>query len=1607
MPASLTTAGLNFTGGTIDDCNAYPPDTMGAIGPAQFLLVCNGRIRSFDKSTGATGTLNMDLDVFFASVRGADFTTDPRVRFDRLTGRWIINCINDAPLNNKILIAVSDKGAIDGSTTWKFFSFVSSAAPPAGDSNTFADYPTLGVDANALYIGAAIFDGNEIFRGTSAYVVRKSSILGAGPIVVTAFRQLTGGSPTGTGPGIPQGVDNYDAAATVGYFIGADNAGPSKLILRRVSNPAGTPTISGNIAITVPATAQPLSVPHRGNDNGADGQIDAIDDRLMAAHLRNGSLWTCHNIGVDNTGVATPGKISRDAIRWYQLSNLTGTPVVVQSGTLCDATTTTASTALNYWMGTIMVSGQGHVALGCSSAGTNNYVNAVAATRLASDPLGTLGPPLTYTSSNTAYIPFDDPGGFNAPRRWGDYSMTSVDPSDDMTMWTIQEFCNATGSYAMRILQIKAPPPASPVSCSPSIVAAGASHTTVAVTGASVAGSGFFDPGTGFTKRLSASISGAGVMVNSVEYIDPTHIMLDLNIAPNATTGSRTLIVTNPDGQTDSASILTIGPPSTNADLAGLTLSVGTLSPTFATAVQSYTALVTNDVSVVRITPTVADTTATLKINGTAVSPGSESSPIQLVSGDNIITTVVTAQDATTTRTYTLTITRAYTTTVRQGWNRPDANGNATPTVLSSTATNVPYDVYVFDVSATGTYDVSCSATNPANWDTYLFLYSGAFDATAPLSNVIVGNDDSPSVGTSGFSVALQQDTTYFLVTTGQSNSSSGDYTLSIQGSGMVDRQAPVVALEYPAGTPLLSGHSVIDFSVLNVGASNTLSFVIKNAGNSALTGLAVTVVGSNASDFTVTGPLATTLAPNTGTTFTVKFAPAIAGSKVAALHLASNDLDQSSYFIGLVGTAQSKPVVATPASLLVGTGESASFTTSATGTDSMTYTWLKNNVAIKGATSAVYDIPSVALTDAGAYSAIVSNTLGTTPSGIAKLVVVNSVPSSLTFNEGSTIVLSVKVAAPTGTALAYQWMKGSQVVTNSGKAPAQVIIGATTPTLTITKASAPNAASYSCVVGINALTKESGAFVVTLHYKPIINGLGPLAWGVSNAVTDQITAQNVPTTFVFTGLPAGVVGNVTTGQLSGKPLTATTTSKNFTVVASNLVGISSAVAFNYSVAALSPATTGVFNGLADRDTTLSAPSLTPPGATLRGHGGSLTNLAIASTGAFTGTLYLEDKAYAMPAGSRLNAPLGGNPSTSVTLVRGTNKDTIADLTFAFTIDATTGKLVGTITDGLPATTPIPVVAWHNVWHTTAPAHPATALTGRYVAALTLDPELVGYASHPNYPQGTGYVIVTTATTGATTWTGKLADGTAISGSTTLGPNGEIPLHAMLYTPTVAATAGSFHGWVQTTPDSISTPLNAGHPLLDGTLDWKKLAQASTSTTRSYKSGFDLHTLTAVGGVYVAASGSPVIGITDHGVGQNDAKLTFSEAGLNSSALAGPGSPVGSPAGTLNQLLRVTTTNTVVMPPATNNPGAVTMAPPSPTGLINGTFTLKDQDPTNLTFPFTIVPRTVAWSGVLVPRLAQGVGQFQLPQLPSAGPPKTTTATSPWLSGKVLLQKDP
>jgi hypothetical protein len=146
---------------------------------------------------------------------------------------------------------------------------------------------------------------------------------------------------------------------------------------------------------------------------------------------------------------------------------------------------------------------------------------------------------------------------------------------------------------------------------------------------------------------------------------------------------------------------------------------------------------------------------------------------------------------------------------------------------------------------------------------------------------------------------------------------------------------------------------------------------------------------------------------------------------------------------------ASTPTIVTQPQGTSARAGTSTQFTVVAAGTPTLYFQWHKDGNPIAGATMSTLPLNAVGALDAGAYSVIVSNSLGVTPSHAAVLVVDStplllSQPQSVVASPGGTVLFSV---AADGPALAYQWshhgvpvpgMTGSAYPIESASAGAQ-----------------------------------------------------------------------------------------------------------------------------------------------------------------------------------------------------------------------------------------------------------------------------------------------------------------------------------------------------------------------------------------------------------------------------------------------------------------------------------------------------------------------------------------------------------------------------------------
>lgn len=157
-------------------------------------------------------------------------------------------------------------------------------------------------------------------------------------------------------------------------------------------------------------------------------------------------------------------------------------------------------------------------------------------------------------------------------------------------------------------------------------------------------------------------VSTNGAATIHVNGVSVTSGSASAALALSVGTNSLSVLVSAEDGThaiTYTVSVTRAAALSNVATLSALTISAGALAPSFAPDTIGYGVSVANAVSSVTLTPTSTSSNATIKINGVSASSATASASLPLSVGNNTLSVVVTAQDAVTTRTYTVIVARA------------------------------------------------------------------------------------------------------------------------------------------------------------------------------------------------------------------------------------------------------------------------------------------------------------------------------------------------------------------------------------------------------------------------------------------------------------------------------------------------------------------------------------------------------------------------------------------------------------------------------------------------------------------------------------------------------------------------------------------------------------------------------------------------------------------------------------------------------------------------------------------------------------------------------------------------------------------------------------
>ena len=313
------------------------------------------------------------------------------------------------------------------------------------------------------------------------------------------------------------------------------------------------------------------------------------------------------------------------------------------------------------------------------------------------------------------------------------------------------------------------------------------------------------------TVTPTASDSSATIAVNGNTVTSGIGYILTSLIAGEPTTV--TVIVTAQDSTTKTYTItLTRAALSDNADLTGLTISSGTLSPQFSSSVTAYTASVDNSVTQVTVTPTASDSSATIAVNSNTVTSGIGYILTSLIAGEpTTVTVIVTAQDSTT-KTYTITLTRAA---------ALSDNADLTGLTISSGTLSPQFS------SSDITYTASV-----ANSVTQVTVTPTASDSSATIA--VNSNTVTSGIGYILIGLTVDEPTTVTVIVTAQ-DSTTKTYTITLTRAALSDN-ADLTGLTISSGTLSPQFSSSVTAYTASVDNSVTQVTVTPTASDSSAT---------------------------------------------------------------------------------------------------------------------------------------------------------------------------------------------------------------------------------------------------------------------------------------------------------------------------------------------------------------------------------------------------------------------------------------------------------------------------------------------------------------------------------------------------------------------------------------------------------------------------------------------------------------------------------------------------------------------------------------------------------------------------------------------------
>jgi alpha-tubulin suppressor-like RCC1 family protein len=407
-----------------------PPDTNGAVGPDRIMVTLNSQVVFQEKGNGQQLSAPVSQLNFWGGVPNLTKVVDPIAVFDPYSNRWFVAAIPSG--GGTLLLAISHTSA----PTSDWHDWYQWSVPTGGPS---IDQPKIGF--NGKWIVVQGDSGNPVY--SKIFVFDKASMIagapptpGLGNAPGQNYKVITG-TPAQGGQLSP--ARTYEANLSELYLLQSHvTLGQVNINLLNVFAISGTAAQNAALSSVGTVSSGTFFWSSRfatsGGTLGAPQssslkKIYAFDDRINSCVYRNGSLWAAHTVFVPAN--ATP---TISAVQWWQISvSATDVLNLVQRGVIGGV----GDSKFRAYP-SLAVNVNSDALIGYAIFSSTSHPSAAYSFRLGSDAPSTLQLPegAAATGMGQYERPLDD----NAPAlRWGDYTATAVDPTNDRDMWTIQQ----------------------------------------------------------------------------------------------------------------------------------------------------------------------------------------------------------------------------------------------------------------------------------------------------------------------------------------------------------------------------------------------------------------------------------------------------------------------------------------------------------------------------------------------------------------------------------------------------------------------------------------------------------------------------------------------------------------------------------------------------------------------------------------------------------------------------------------------------------------------------------------------------------------------------------------------------------------------------------------------------------------------------------------------------------------------------------------------------------------------------------------------------------------------------------------------------------------